>query len=88
MYRDEVKKHRPYVWKNQLLPHQKYTLMRVREGGREGGSVKIEIILIHTYMYVHVHVHGNGWFIIYSLLFVCFVLQLEVLCKQMVPLEI
>ena len=43
MYRDEVKKHRPYVWKNQLLPHQKYTLMRVRgegghkEGGGEGG---------------------------------------------------
>ena len=33
MYRDEVKKQKPYMWKNQLLPHQRYPQIRIRGNG-------------------------------------------------------
>ena len=40
MYRDEVKKQKPYMWKNQLLPHQRYPQIRVRGNGWDKGWAK------------------------------------------------
>ncbi|XP_019861336.1 PREDICTED: bromodomain and WD repeat-containing protein 3-like [Amphimedon queenslandica] len=74
MYRDEVKKQRPYVWKNQLLPHQKYPQMRPQEYCLVNnvhfvvGPPTLCSITLSKYMYsnnciqsIHDEYTFNGW---------------------------